>query len=281
MSAPISQSEVDSFLSCRRKHYYSFGEKLQSKRHGDGLNRGIIGHDVLATYYKLLISGVSANEAADQALSRLHAPEIAIIDNIPVILGLRTLLRDYFNFYEDEVNDWEFLAVEKEFRWEDFPFKPDLVKRNRKTGKVFVVDHKFLYNFYNPGMLDIMPQLAKYTGALRRLGFQVAGAEYNMLRHRSNAQEKFKRLAVSFTDTRIDTFIREQKILAEKIRELKSGTLEEWERKSVRTASSFNCQHCPFLSLCTTDVNGYTGRDLLVRMAFEPNTYGYTSEVEE
>ena len=49
---------------------------------------------------------------------------------------------------------------------------------------------------------------------------------------------------------------------------------------STKQLSSFNCQHCSFLSLCTTDINGYAGRDLLIRSMYEPNTYGYTDDIE-
>jgi len=280
----ISQSEVDAFLSCRRKHYYGYGEKLQPKRHGEGLTRGLLGHEVLAAYYAQFVAAGKALpsqvQVVNSALEVINRNATVDLSNIELLLQLRSLLEQYFHFYEDEFSQWEILAVEKEFRYGDFPFKPDLIKRHRQNGQVYVVDHKFLYNFYNPSMVDIMPQLPKYVGALREIGFPVTGAEYNMLRHRLNAKEKFKRLRVEFTDRKIKTFLTEQQIIAEKIRELKDGSLEEWKEKSVRTASSFNCQHCSFLSLCTTDINGYAGRDLLIRSMYEPNTYGYTDDIE-
>lgn len=101
-----------------------------------------------------------------------------------------------------------------------------------------------------------------------------------MLRHRKNATQKFKRVEVTFTDKKIDTFLNEQKIVAEKIREFRKLPLDEWRASVYRTASSFNCQHCSFLALCSTDLNGYNGRDLLVRTSYEPNTYGYLSDIE-
>ena len=56
----ISQSEVDAFLSCRRKHYYGYREKLQPKRHGEGLTRGLLGHEVLAAYYAQFVAAGKA-----------------------------------------------------------------------------------------------------------------------------------------------------------------------------------------------------------------------------
>ncbi|MBK6555982.1 MAG: PD-(D/E)XK nuclease family protein [Comamonadaceae bacterium] len=286
MTALISQSEVDQFLSCSRKHYYAFGEKLQPRHFGQGLARGLLGHLVLDAYYSQFIRtrtsiGLRASSVEDvqTALSVMNQPEY--LSDPVLLLELRILLEDYFRFYDGELNEWEVLAVEQEFRLDnEFPFKPDMIKRHRTTGKVLVVDHKFLYNFYSDSAIDIMPQLAKYVGALRKIGFQVDGAEYNMLRHRKNATQKFKRVEVTFTDKKIDTFLKEQKIVAEKIREFRKLPLDEWRASVYRTASSFNCQHCSFLALCSTDLNGYNGRDLLVRTSYEPNTYGYLSDVE-
>ncbi len=275
-----SQSEVDQFLSCSRKHYYAFGEKLQPKRRGTGLERGLLGHQVLEAFYSRFVRtptavGLRSASVEDihQSMEVLYTPEN--LSNPELLLELRILLEDYFALYEGELNEWEILAVEKEFRLDSFPFKPDMIKRHRSTGKVYVVDHKFLYNFYSDSAIDIMPQLAKYVGALREIGFHVDGAEYNMLRHRKNAKEKFKRVIVDITPEKIRTFLHEQRRVAKQIEELRQLPLQEWRERVYRTASSFNCQHCSFLPLCTTDLNGYAGRDLLIRTSYEPNTYGY------
>lgn len=278
--SPISQSEVDQFLSCSRKHYYAFGEKLQPKRYSSGLARGLLGHQVLEAFYSRFVRTPTAVglrsatvEDIHQSMEVLYTPEN--LSDPEMLLELRILLEDYFRFYEGELNEWEILAVEREFRFENFPFKPDVIKRHRVTGKVLVVDHKFLYNFYPDSAIDIMPQLAKYVGALRQIGFHVDGAEYNMLRHRKNAKEKFKRVVVEFTQEKIRTFLHEQQQVAQQIGELRQLPVQEWRERVYRTASSFNCQHCSFLPLCTTDLNGYNGRDLLIRTSYEPNTYGY------
>lgn len=288
MSFLISQSEVDQFLSCQRKHYYGFGEKLQPRQHGEGLQRGILGHEVLAAYYSMLLETKALTSRYSALTKEITTISNSIISremqlnplNMTMLSKLHSLLEAYFIHYEDELDEWQILAVEQEFRLGDFPFKPDLIKRHKQTGKVVVVDHKFLYNFYSDSAYEIMPQLVKYVGALRKLGYEVHGAQYNMLRHRDNAKEKFRRVQIVPTQLKINTFLDEQLEAMERISDLRSLPREQWERKVLRTASSFNCQHCSFLSLCTSDLNNYAGRDLLVATSYEPNTYGYTDDIE-
>lgn len=275
----ISQSEADQFSSCQRKHYYAFGEKLQPITFGAGLTRGLVGHEILAKYYTELKNGTSYAQARQLVIR-------SAIDNIPEglpyteFLALISLLEAYFDFYSDEVNHWQILAVEQEFKFGNFPFTPDLIRRDRSTGKIYVVDHKFLYNFYSDSTIEILPQLVKYLGALRELGYPVYGVEYNMIRHRINARERFKRVLFSPSDLKVTTYMKEQKDIERTITKLKNLPLDEWEAKVKRTASAFNCQHCSFLSLCSSDLNGSAGRKLLKRTAYTANTYGYTEEVE-
>lgn len=284
MAGWVSQSENDTFLTCERRHYYAFGEKLQRKRYGLGLQRGIIGHTALAIYYTPLIrikptpdeiaaSLKGMTQYLDDELTKWAlAGDLELVE---VITALRKRLVDYVTFYADEFIEWEVLSVEHEFNYEDFPFKPDLIKRHRLTNEVRLVDHKFLYNFYSGGKVTLFPQLPKYVGALRDLGYRVDSAEYNMIRHRKDAVEKFRRMKVDIPQTRIDNYQHEQEVVTRRINSLKAMGVEEWEQNILRTANSFTCPMCPFADLCQTDLDNLPGRDLLVRTDFEPNTYGY------
>ena len=284
MAGWVSNSETDTFLVCERRHYYAFGEKLQRRRYGDGLMRGIIGHTALAMYYeplkriKPLQMDLDMAKAAMVAYLDQEITKWALAgdsDLVELIAALRKRLLEYVEYYQDEFDEWEILTVEHEFNYEDFPFKPDMVKRHRYTGEVRLVDHKYLYNFYQPGKVVVFPQLPKYVGALRDLGFRVDSAEYNMIRHRKDAVEKFKRMKVDIPEKRIETYQHEQEVATRRINSYKAMGVEEWEQNILRTANSFTCNNCPFIDLCVTDLDGLKGRDLLVRTDYEPNTYGY------
>lgn len=283
MNGLVSNSETDTFNTCRRRHYYAFGEKLQPKVFGDGLSRGILGHKALEIFHKALQSGESTAFALremniwfnDTLLTAVKANDTQTTELIGV---LKPLLAEYVEYYERELNMWEYLAVEETFVYGLFPFTPDIVKRHKKTKEVIVEDHKFLYNFYNN--TKTFPQLPKYVWALRSLNYPVHGASYDMIRYRSNAQKKFDRKPADLKEKKIEQYRHEQEKITHRINALKQLTLEEWEEDTVRTANSFTCPSCPFRVLCETDLEGLPGRNLLVKSFFEPNTYGYELEVE-
>lgn len=264
----ISQSEVDTFLICERKHYYAYGERLQPKEFPTAISRGTLGHRALQTHYE-----------GGNWRDYLNKFTIENPDSIEVVLEIKKIIPAYLNYYEND-KDWEILTVEREFRLGNMPMQPDLVVREKSTGKIFVVDHKFLYNFYSNRLISMMPQLKKYMGALRLLGYPVDGYIYNMIRYRQNAKDKFYRHRNDNVHPKaVDRFIKEQDSAMKHIRIFKDLSLETWEDTALRTATVGNCKNCWFLDLCDHDLNGLYGRDLLVSSSYEPNTYGYMKEV--
>ena len=278
----VPNSEADTFLTCERRHYYAFGEKLQPKSYGAGLSRGIAGHSALETFYASQKAGDAVSVSKNKMLTFMQSEILANIqsgnsDNTAVLTALQKLLIEYVD--EGEYYDqkkYEILAVEETFLFEEFPFKPDMIVRDRKTREVTLVDHKFLYNFYNGSLASMFPQLPKYVGALRALGFKVHKAEFNMLRHRNNAQVKFRRLGIDVPVKRIQQYQHEHAIASSRIDTYKSLDLSDWQDSVLRTSNSFTCTHCPFSTLCQTDLDRLPGRVLLVKSFFEPNTYGYS-----
>ncbi len=58
----ISNSEVSDFLTCERKHLFSFGYSKESKHPSDSLTTGILGHEVLAEIYRAIKGGASGHK---------------------------------------------------------------------------------------------------------------------------------------------------------------------------------------------------------------------------
>lgn len=281
----VPQSEADTFLTCERKHYYAFGEKLMSKSLGIGLNRGSMGHSALEIYYTVWMQTQNL-VAARGAVREYFENEITtrgVSASMDMVIPLMQLISAYLDHYDEEFNEWQILAVEKEFATGNFPFKPDLIKRSKLTGEIVVVDHKFLYNFYQQKDIQLFPQLVKYVGYLRSMGLKVDRGEYNMIRHRDNAKEKFRRQPLKLPAPRIDRYMYEQAVVTERINARKHLIpLETWNDISLRTANSFNCTNgrCPFVDICQADLDKAPGRDLLVSTFYTENTYGYNTKVE-
>lgn len=297
----ISHSEVDQFLSCERKHYYAFGYPVSEDRRGlepvkfgDGLYRGLIGHAALEAYYKHLIPYSRFTDGPTDAqfeAARLTAINSVVVEmqsnpeQATLLMELMVILNAYFRYWREEDKNYIFLAVEEKFRttideYIDFPFTPDLIRQNRKTGCVEVVDHKFLANPYSPDAIAISPQLPKYVLNLRSLGYIIDDAVYDIIIHRVPAKKSYdpiiscKRISLHVTDKRIEQTMKEQNSVVRSIARYKSMPIEQWEQSVRRSASSFNCQHCSFLGLCISDLNG-EDTEVAVKYNYLPNSYGY------
>lgn len=279
----ISHSEVDQFLSCERKHYYGFGRRLQRKTASTSLRRGTMGHQILDIYYQAIKDGFTTEQARQSGMERfVHFIQEPDVD-VSLLADLQDLLTRYFDYAPTLDAGYKVLYVEQEFRLPlteniEYPYKPDLIMEHTATGKIKVIDHKFIYNFYNIDDMRISPQLPKYMGALRANGIKVTDGVYNMLRWRKvkdqSPEANFKRESVPINNTRIAITFQEQISAMTRIAAVKALPLSEWQSHVLRTASSFNCSHCSFLDLCTTELAGEDS-SLIQAHDFEPNKYGY------
>lgn len=285
MSNLISQSEVDAFLTCRRRHYYAHIEKIKPKKFSEALTRGTIGHEILEAYYRHLKDHQGDFDGAEKA-ARKKMDEFVDIDNLKIIQELAVLLNPWFPWAKQTQQDWIVLEVEEEKRLPvpgtdlTFPFKMDLLIQDRKTGRIFMVDHKFVRDFYHDDLISVLPQMAKYIGALRRLGVQVHDGMYQMIRTRplkdKPITDKMRLQPMNLKDSKVDHYIREQFSAMIQIQQATTAVPQDvWRDKyALRSANQFNCRNCPFLDLCGLDlING--NRDLHIATFYEPNDYGY------
>lgn len=280
----VSQSEVDSFLGCQTKHYYGYGEPNADGSRGiaplevsEGLTRGNLGHEALEEFYKALQTGWGKEAGLSAGMAAILSYET---DQTKLKTEVLSYFTQYVDYY-DRDEEWEILAVEKEFRYQfpdsdiEMPFKPDLIVRYR-SGKVFVVDHKFVGNFYQDRVFSLMPQLQKYCYALNKMGLHVDGYIYNQISTRKNAREQFRRVTFNLNDKLAQKFMDEQLLLSKEIAVVKE-TLdpEAWKMTAQlrRNASSFSCSHCPFLDICTADLLGTPGRQALKDNFYQKNSY--------
>jgi hypothetical protein len=264
---------------------------LEPKQYSDGLYRGIAGHSGQEFFWKAIQEGSTIEDAATVGLRAVSEyalkpnPKYDILED----LTTRILPRYFFEVASELINSgWRVKAVEKTYRLEIedlvYPFKPDLILSS-PTNENFVWDHKFLYNFYTARQVDLMPQIPKYVGALRSLGFPVAGGKYNILRWRPvrdlSINANFRTLDGNTSDAKIaHTFMQQVKHMR-KIQHYKTIPNEEWraEVHLNRVLTTMICDKCPFHELCAQEIEGQNTR-VLVAANFSPNTYGY-SEVED
>lgn len=293
----VSQSEVDSRLSCKRKHFYSFGFRhpnypgttgLQSTHHSDSLTRGTVGHKVLEDYYTAIKQGHSQPSAfilaRDAHIKRMGENP----DRAEIYSEVLKYFTEYADFYKSE--EYEPLLLEHTFEYvlhpdTIFPFTPDGIFKHKATGKIYIVDHKFLYRFYQDRVFPILPQMLRYATALRYMGYQVDGYIYNMISTDKRAVNRFKRHTVDFGKTHEIKMVKvwnEMLVTIQEIIEDKLKHIEDWENSAVRNMSSFSCANCPFLELCVAELEEQNGIGLMVGQFYESNKYGYGKvEIED
>ncbi len=189
----VSHSEVETFLTCRRLHWYSYGRRLQPKRKHAALGFGTAGHAVLDTFYSEIIrlGGKSRQKqrrafdaALDAAIDKYN--ELAFVEEEGQA-NLGDMLFDYYFPNEPFVREGyliESTEVERDLEIDDglgFKFVIDLVVVD-PTGKRAVVDHKFKGRFDSADTVTLLPQVSKYIGALRGEGMAVHYGIYNEIK---------------------------------------------------------------------------------------------------
>jgi hypothetical protein len=278
MMPSVSHSEVDSYLLCRRKHYYGYGLSLQRVRESDSLATGVAGHATLEAFYRTIIdNGITVEEqqaAFDKALDaaakkydELKADGFQEANRRASLYEI--LFHSDYGYFNNEFfvkNGWRVLAVEAEYnlQYDDetkatYPFVVDMIVQDPE-GNYVVIDHKFVYDFYTPEATDLQPQIPKYIGALRALGHEIAYGGYNMLRTRTLKERTPESnnyfMILKPNATRITTTFMEQLGVAAEIQALKELPLENQEKRAYRTANKMICQSCSFRDLCSTELMG-------------------------
>ena len=294
----ISHSEVESFLSCRQKHFYAFGELIEGAESpgmeplvlSDALYRGIVGHKGLEFFFKTIESGGMIAEAKNACI---RAVQNYAMEPNPKFDILTDLCTKILPRYIEEVASvqlnagWRVKAVEVTYRLEIqtdqgrmvYPFTPDLIMRSPAHENI-LLDHKFVYNFYSQNESDLLPQIPKYVGALRALGLPIHGGQLNQLRYRpvkdQSTEANFRVRNLELTPKRLEHAFMQQVRNMERISKLKRGSLDNW-RKTVdleRVQNNMICRMCGFKLLCSMDMIG-TDTVLFKKTNFQSNTYGY------
>lgn len=286
----ISNSRTNTFLTCQRKEYYAFRERLQPlhKNYGKALTRGIIGHAALEAYYHMKQAGYDKEHCTAVAIEQVNIA----IDDIPEFtkefLQLQDVLLAYIDLYWDE--EWEILEVEQKhqsfFDNSTVEIKYDMrLDLLVKIGKdIVLVDHKFVYNFFNDKELKMNSQTRKYIKCLRDSGIPVKKAILNQIRYRElknpNSEKCFRRTPVISSNTEIDNVATEHNKVATEIYKLHQLPIEEHKSRTTMHIDKNTCTYCAFQPLCKDFLQGIdsTGTKAVL---YQDNEYLDAYEKEE
>jgi len=275
----ISHSEAELFDKCKRQHMYSYGYGIMGKKESDALTRGIVGHALLRDYFLGLKDGSSVEVMRKDLLAKIlpTLETFELYDPTDLAQSLIKLFMDYFKVNAERDESLEILEVEKEYRiplgddYEAHMFI-DLILRRPGVPGIEVWDHKFIYDFSDDDVKDLLPQLPRYLGALRADGYNVTRAAYHELRYRVTNESKvdpsvrFRLSPIEISQKRVETTMLEWIDLAEEIREYRKLPIEDWSVKARRTANQMNCRSCSFRMICKEELND---RDINLTLTYD------------
>jgi hypothetical protein len=245
----------------------------------DALNRGITGHSLLKAYF----SATGGHQARLAVMANQAVVELRSNSNPPIVAAALILAKGFVEWYEDRISGWIIETVEAEYML-DFPdftyaFTVDACIYDTDGQKKFV-DWKFTYDFYDADFMSLAPQLPRYVGAARALGLNVRDGMYGFIRYRklNNESDKYLLAPLRLSTPRIQNAFRDLVNASERMLDLRSLEVGEWETKVSRNANQTVCRSCPFKSLCAVEANGGDGK-MERKFNYEVNTrYGYAVE---
>lgn len=300
----VSNTEVQSAYNCEFQWAIGFHPQLkyQLKDMGKARTRGIIGHAALEIFYKGIKEGREYDKCAHEALDHiqslrveeLKAGQFADPERMEILNYLHDILDRYFDYYQEDVEDWEILDVEAFFATEqtgevDFylPSRLDLViyqKTGKFAGETSPVDHKFTYDFWNRPKLDLNSQMPLYILALRSARYAgkpkpvVRRAIVNQFRTRElnnpRPWDLFKREFQPYTTAKMNNVFANHMKSAVRLAHLKRIPLEEAMDEMKIAFGSSACGYCDFKAFC--DITFEDGDPSnVVAALMKPNEYGY------
>lgn len=288
----VSNSEVDSFLTCERKHLFSFVFEREAKRKSRSLSIGIVGHDVLAEYYRSLQAGSSKNDAAMDAmryLTNIFKEDEYEPDSLATVYSLisRYIAQDTLASGARilEVERDFYLPINTEF-W--YAMRLDLLVEalvGSQKGNVLLVDHKFTYDFYTYDDLKLNPQMPKYVSAVRYASYPVHEAYINQIRTRFPSHlipkkedaDLFNRMPVGITIERVRSALSHQMIISKRIIDRRKMPLPLQIEEAVPVLNKMICRNCPFKTACEMMEDGLPAEKAL-GPEYKVRKYGYSKE---
>jgi len=286
-SRNISNSEVTSWLTCRRKYFFEFIMDIEPKQFSDPLTKGNIIHAMLEEYYIAKSEGLDEAEAREWAMKAfMQAASANMSMGVAELGSVKDLVIGYFDFYcgvDDE--HYEIIGVEMQVVAQltdsiGLPGTLDLVVRDRRTGLIYVWDHKSSYNFFSAEQLTLNGQFPKYVFLLRSQGMNVKGAVVNQLRTRQlkPGNELYRREAVIPTDAKVRSVIRQHIQAGTEILNFRASEPEIQDTPPL--LNKMVCGSCNFAQLCDYSMEG-TPLEYAVQQDFQKKqSYGYNHPAE-
>lgn len=279
----VSNSEVTTFLSCKRQYKYAFLWELEPLKTGDPLARGSVFHLGMELYWTARLEGKSHEESmafATQAFA--VCPEGYTLE---MVMQAQFLWVRYMN-HHNGFPDIEPLGTERKLILPitstlNISIKYDFYYRQKSTGKCYILDYKLAYEFWKQDDHDLNGQMPKYVAVLQANGFQVDGGKLEEIRTRELGKEKASDPKNLWRTTDYSpSFAKKRAVLAQhiaasmEIEKFRATPVEELPMVALPVLNKHGvCKFCNFKDLCNSENEGKTDLTVDIRVGYRSNTY--------
>lgn len=297
----ISGSEVKQFQKCKKLWWYEYYLGVIPKKLSDGLFKGIIGHEALSVYYRAIMEGRSIEEARtlmNLRISQEYAKNTLLMtqglvhpavmaDRVKLITKVSAVLDAYMDEYaKADHENYEVVEVEHMHVGDNFmAMRLDLLLRLRATGKLVLMDHKFVSDFYSDAQLIANTQMPLYMRVVigGRLE-EVSHAILNQIKTRKTIgadgepEYEFERPIIEYDEVVAESLAKDQAIVTEEIRDkYRIQGLKASRDACPRSLSDYTCKFCHAKKACLEfDLRGdEAGMKIVINSEYEENSYGY------
>jgi len=176
----FSHTSISSFKWCKFQYYLKYIQNY-APLPSIGQIRGNVGHKALGEWYRTK-DGSRAYAVASEAISQYEELIRESLEEEWELLSV--IIPRYFSWALDNDNFKEVLAIEEKFELELGGFRLigyiDGIVRDQQN-VLWLLEHKFLKRV-STGHLDLDPQVSLYIYAARKMGYDVRGVLYNIIR---------------------------------------------------------------------------------------------------
>lgn len=292
-SRNISNSEVTTFLSCKRMYDYAFITNLAPKETSNPLARGGLGHEAFEHYGLARIDGSSHEDALNAGTAVFERATASRDYKIDVVMETLFLWNRYMGFHNGWPN-WKILGVEQRHELPitetiNLVMRYDLYVQDLSTGKYLIGDYKFTYDFWSPSDHDINGQMPKYIAVMQANGLRVDGGFLEEIRTRKLGADKsadpknlWRRSAYYPSGARKRSMLHQHVAASLEIQKHRALTDDERSNVSIPVLNKHGaCKFCNFKDLCNSQLEGKTDLSVDIRSSYVQNTYGYNKQVME
>lgn len=282
----ISNSDIASFQKCERRWYYERYLGIRPKEYPEPMEVGSFGHLLMEDIFTEVLNGADYDKAIKAANPRLKDlltdPSESSLAKSKVYKNVLAFVAYYFE------QPWKVVGIEEKSTHPvslglEFGYTPDLRLEwtmGPKRGQQFILDYKFTGQYWNDREINLFQQVPKYIAYKNKIdGLNIRDGAVVLLNTRATSSDTGNKLFlvkwVPLNKVKLETIMRENEIMMERIKPYYTATPEHVRNMVVRTVNTQVCKLCFFADdLCPME---FEGKDVTRVMAYnyEKNEYGY------